>query len=190
MPLHIPQAPAAAERSVRAALRPPAPRSTPHPLNDGRGALNPVSPLPLHRLGPVGDPDQPPVTRLTGWRFLLERGGRAVGAAETMLTADGWTFSHFCEGPYIASTERALFRAETLESAYQPRLLSVPELYMLTLWLHTDPAADPAEGGPGPEDLLVPLAPAPPGIAADTALRPAALLSLMTSRLAPASLTS
>jgi hypothetical protein len=185
MSLRIPPAPAAAERSVRAALQ-PATTHSPHPLHLNRAALTPVLPLPLHRLAPVTSPDEPPRARLTGWRFLLERGGLAVGAAETVLTADGWAFSHFCEGPYISSSERAVRHAESLPTPYQPRLLSVPELYMLTLWLHADTAADPAAGSPGPRDLLVPLAPAPPGIAADRALRTDALVSLLTTRLAPA----
>ena len=86
-----------------------------------------------------------PRTRLTGWRFLIRGGDRAVAAAETMLTPDGWAFSHFFEGPYIASTERALRQAEALTQPYQPRLLSVPGLYMLTLWLHGDIAADGAD---------------------------------------------
>ena len=87
-----------------------------------------------------------PRTRLAGWRFLIRSGDRAVAAADTMLTPDGWTFSHFFEGPYIAATERALRQAETLTPRYQPRLLSVPELYMLTLWLHGDTEADAAGG--------------------------------------------
>jgi hypothetical protein len=185
MSLRIPPAPAAAERSIRAALQPTTAHS-PHPLHRNRAALTPALPLPLHRLAPVTSPDEPPRAQLVGWRFLLERGGRAVGAAETMLTADGWAFSHFCEGPYISSSERAVRRAEALPALYQPRLLSLPELYMLTLWLHVDPDADPGAGSPGPDDLLVPLAPAPPGIAADQAISTAALLPLLLPRLAPA----
>lgn len=185
MPLHIPPAPAAAQRSIRAALLPTTPHS-PHPLHLNRTTLTPALPLPVHRLAPLTDSDEPPRTTLTGWRFLLTSDGRAVGAAETMLTADGWAFSHFLEGPYIASSERAVRRAEELSAAYQPRLLSVAELYMLTLWLHADADADPAQGDPGPRDLLVPLAPAPPGIAADRPLSTSALVALLTTRLTPA----
>ncbi|WP_049564546.1 hypothetical protein [Streptomyces sp. SBT349] len=189
MPLHIPTAPAAAERSIRTALN-SSTVTSPHPLHLGRGSLEPVSPLPVHRLSSVSGVIDPPPARLTGWRFLLTRDGRPVGAAETMLTADGWAFSHFCEGPYIASTERALSLAESLPADHQPRLLSIPELYMLTLWLHSDPEADPETGSPLPHDLLMPLAPAPPGIAADHAVRTDALLPLLTSRLAPVGLAS
>jgi hypothetical protein len=141
-----------------------------------------VRPLPLYRLDPVGSPAGDP--QLAGWRFLLARGQRAVSAAETMLTADGWAFSHFCEGPYIASTEHALHQAESLAAEYQPRLLSVPRLYMLTLWLHSDVSAPAGSGRPAAADLLVPLAPAPPGIAPHLPLAMGDLLTLLNTRLA------
>jgi hypothetical protein len=130
-------------------------------------------------------PEGVSATRLAGWRFLIRCGDRAVAAAETMLTPDGWAFSHFFEGPYIASTERALRQAETLKQAYQPRLLSVPGLYMLTLWLHGDCASDGAVGHPAATDLLIPLAPAPPGIAAHRPHRVSELLPVLTHRVTP-----
>lgn len=105
-----------------------------------------------------------------------------------MLTADGWAFSRFFEGPYVTATERAIRQADALGTAYQPRLLSVPELYMLTLWLHGDTDADASTGSPAPADILVPLAPAPPGIAAHRPHRVAELLPMIGLRLAPAPL--
>lgn len=132
----------------------------------------------------VTPPGGAPRTRLVGWRFLIRGAERAVAAADTMLTPDGWTFSHFFEGPYVAATERALLQAESLPTAYQPRLLSIPELYMLTLWLHGDTTED-GTSAPDPADLLVPLAPAPPGIAAHLPHRVADLLPVLTLRLAP-----
>ncbi|WP_086728037.1 hypothetical protein, partial [Streptomyces carpinensis] len=124
-------------------------------------------------------------TRLAGWRFLIRVGDHAVAAAETMLTPDGWAFSHFFEGPYVTSTERALRQAEALGQPYQPRLLSMPSLYMLTLWLHGDLSDDGATGHPAPADLLVPLAPAPPGIPAHVPHRVAELLPVLTHRVTP-----
>jgi hypothetical protein len=53
---------------------------------------------------------------------------------------------------------------------------------MLTLWLHTDTGADAAEGTPQPSDLLIPLAPAPPGITAHCPHRVDALLPRLTRR--------
>ncbi|MFG2495353.1 hypothetical protein ACGFSD_30495 [Streptomyces caniferus] len=188
MPLHLPPAPAPALRSVLTALgSPTAVREAPVPaLRAHQGPLSPDHPLPVHVWDDVSRTGGMPQTRLTGWRFLVRGGERAVATAEAMLTADGWTFSRFCGGPYVAATEQALAQAESLATPYQPRLLSVPELYMLTLWLHHDTASDGAEGPAAPGDLLIPLAPAPPGIAAHRPQRIADLLPRLTLRLTPA----
>ncbi|MFF0162638.1 hypothetical protein ACFYRY_34585 [Streptomyces sp. NPDC005263] len=191
MPLHVPPAPAPALRTVLTALgSPTAVREahTPSLLN-AQGPATPELPLPVHVLDGI-DAVGVPVTRLAGWRFLIRCGDRAVAAAETMLTPDGWAFSHFFEGPYIASTEQALRQAETIQQPCQARLLSIPGLYMLTLWLHGDCAADGATGHPAGTDLLVPLAPAPPGIAAHRPYRVADLLPVLTHRVTPAPLLS
>lgn len=181
MPLHALPVPAPADRCLTAALRSPSARS-PHEPHGDRAALVPVRPLPLYLLDP-GSPSSG-VPQLAGWRFLLARGGVAVSAAETTLTPDGWAFSHFFDGPFVASTELALTRAEQSAQPWQPRLLSVPRLYMHTLWLHADTTAGAADGRPGEADLLVPLAPAPPGIAPYRALSISVLLPLLSSRLA------
>ncbi|MCX5389403.1 hypothetical protein [Streptomyces sp. NBC_00094] len=180
-------APAPALRSVLAALgSPTAVREARTPaLRATQGPLSPELPLPVHVLGVTGTPGRTPRTRLTGWRFLIRNGGRAIAAADTMLTPDGWTFSHFFEGPYVTATEQALAHAESLATPYQPRLLSVPELYMLTLWLHAEPEADGTTVTPAAPDLLVPLAPAPPGIAAHRPYQVADLLPVLSTRLAP-----
>ncbi|MDQ0603431.1 hypothetical protein QF037_007776 [Streptomyces canus] len=189
MPLHVPPAPAPALRSVLTALgSPTALREARTPsLRTAQGPATPELPLPVHVLDEITAAGAS-ATRLTGWRFLIRCQERAVAAAETRLTPDGWAFSHFFEGPYIASTERALRQAETMQQPYQPRLLSVPGLYMLTLWLHGDLTADGATGHPAATDLLVPLAPAPPGIAAHRPHRVAELLPVLTHRATPAPL--
>lgn len=56
---------------------------------------------------------------------------------------------------------------------------------MLTLWLHGAVGADAAAGLPAGEDLLVPLAPAPPGIAAYRPHPVSELLPVLTHRLTP-----
>ncbi|MFI7502670.1 hypothetical protein ACIBVL_30185 [Streptomyces sp. NPDC049687] len=186
MPLHVPPAPAPALRSVLMALgSPTAVREAHTPsLRTAQEEATPELPLPLFVLDRV-TPEGVSATRLAGWRFLIRCGDRAVAAAETRLTPDGWAFSHFFEGPYIASTERALRQAESATQAYQARLLSVPGLYMLTLWLHGDTDTDGTTGHPAATDLLVPLAPAPPGIAAHRAHRVAELLPVLTLRVTP-----
>lgn len=190
MPLHLPPAPAPALRSVLTALGSPtavgeAPVAA---LRAHQGPLSPDHPLPVHVWDDVSRAGGTPHTRLAGWRFLVRGGERAVATAEAVLTADGWTFGRFCGGPYVAATEQALAQAESLTTPCQPRLLSVPELYMLTLWLHHDLTSDGAQGLPAPGDLLIPLAPAPPGIAAHRPQRIADLLPRLTLRLTPAPL--
>ncbi|MFC8957685.1 hypothetical protein ACFT8P_34430 [Streptomyces sp. NPDC057101] len=180
-------APAPALRSVLAALGSPTAvheARTPA-LRAAQGPLSPELPLPVHVLDVTGAPGHAPRIRLAGWRFLIRSGDRAIAAADTMLTPDGWSFSHFFEGPYVTATERALLQAEALPVPYQPRLLSVPELYMQTLWLHADTDADGATAAPAAADLMVPLAPAPPGIAAHRAYQIADLLPVLSTRLAP-----
>ncbi|MER5812249.1 hypothetical protein ABT143_29390 [Streptomyces sp. NPDC002033] len=192
MPLHVPPAPAPALRSVLAALGSPTAVHEAHTpsLRAIQGPLTAELPLPVHVLdrlnvGGLAAGGRPPRTRLTGWRFLIRSGDRFVAAADTRLTPDGWAFSHFFEGPYVAATERALRQAESLGKGYQPRLLSVPELYMLTLWLHGAVGADASAGLPAASDLLVPLAPAPPGIAPFRPHPVSELLPVLTHRLTP-----
>ncbi|SCK45580.1 hypothetical protein YW7DRAFT_04041 [Streptomyces sp. AmelKG-E11A] len=190
MPLLFPLAPAPALRSVVAALgSPTAVREARTPsLRAAQGTTSVELPLPVHVLDHLV-PASP--TRLAGWRFVIRCGDQSVAAADTTPTPDGWTFSHFFEGPYIASTERAVLQAESLGTSYQARLLSVPELYMLTLWLHGDHTADPAEGSLDPTDLLIPLAPAPPGVAAHRPHQVGELLPALGHRLTrPTSLTT
>ncbi|WP_405187564.1 hypothetical protein [Streptomyces anulatus] len=192
MPLHVLPAPAPALRSVLAALGSPTavrgPRTS--ALRSVQGPLSPELPLPVHVLDRIAPAGTAPLTRLAAWRFLIRSEGRAVAAADTVLTPDGWTFSHFFEGPYLASTELAVRQAEASATACQARLLSIPELYMLTLWLHGDTEADPADGVLAPADVLVPLAPAPPGIAAHRPHRVADLLPVISLRVAPGPLLS
>ena len=123
----------------------------------------------------------PPRTRLTGWRFLIRSGDRAVAAAETMLTADGWAFSHFFEGPYLASTERALRQAESHGTAPTSRgCCPCPSSTCSRCGCTATRAPTPPPATPPPTDLLVPLAPAPPGIAAHRPHRVAELLPVLT----------
>ncbi|MBM9509150.1 hypothetical protein [Actinacidiphila acididurans] len=187
MPLLVPPAPAPALLSVLAALSSPTAvqeARTPA-LRSAEGPLDTETPLPVHVFEPARVPGGLPQARLAGWRFHISAGARVVAAGETVLTADGWVFSRFAEGPYLASTERALRQAETLPDMYQPHLLSVPGLYMLALWLHCRPRTDAATAQPDPTDLLVPLAPAPPGITAHRVHRLVELAPVLSVRLAP-----
>ncbi|MFW6693160.1 hypothetical protein [Streptomyces sp. MAR4 CNX-425] len=190
MPLSVLTPPSPALRSVRAALKSPTAVRGFRTLTptSGAGPAGVTDPLPVHVLDGVGPGDGPPRAALGGWRFHLAAEGRVVAAAEARITPDGWAFSHFSEGPYVASAQRALRQAESLPAVLQPRLLSVPELYMVTLWLRPDAGAAAEPDGIDPADLLVPLAPAPPGIRAHRAHRAGDLLPALRDRLAAARL--
>jgi hypothetical protein len=112
--------------------------------------------------------------RSTGWRYLLREGDQVVASAETAGTA----FSHFNRGPFVASTAAALQAAEAAPQAqarsYDLRLLHVPALYTMALWLHAD----------GGDDVLVPLDPAPPGIDANHPYPADELLGILAQRAA------
>ncbi|MEI7031535.1 hypothetical protein [Streptomyces pratensis] len=192
MPLHVPPAPAPALRSVLTALGSPTAvrEARTSALRSVQGPLSPELPLPVHVLSRTAPGRSAPLTRLAAWRFLIRSEGRSVAAADTVLTPDGWAFSHFFEGPYLASTELAVRQAESSTADCQARLLSIPELYMLTLWLHGDSGADAADGVLAPTDILVPLAPAPPGIIAHRPHRVADLLPVISLRVDPGPLLS
>lgn len=90
--------------------------------------------------------------RPVGWRFLIQEDGNAVASAETTPGQDGTDeVSHFNEGPFVAATDQAMAAVRNLpqlkSAGFDLRLLRIPALYMMALWLHS-PATD----------LLVPLA--------------------------------
>jgi len=93
--------------------------------------------------------------RPVGWRFLVQEGGQPIASAETTLAPDGThEVSHTTEGQFVAATDnavKAIRNLPQLEAAgFELRLLRIPALYMMALWLHA-PATD----------LLVPMAPSP-----------------------------
>ncbi|KDN81406.1 hypothetical protein [Kitasatospora cheerisanensis] len=101
---------------------------------------------------------------------------QVVAAAEVAAGADGPVFSHLSAGPFLDSTVRALRQAWQLvhlsPARYEPRLLPLPEHYASALWLHGELPA---------EDLLIPLAPAPLGVAAHQVLPAAELLARLAN---------
>ncbi|MGW4808982.1 hypothetical protein [Kitasatospora sp. NPDC004272] len=109
---------------------------------------------------------------LTVGEFTEDGLDGVLAAAEVVSGPDGPVFSHLSAGPFLDSTVRALRQAWQLAHGtpgrYEPRLLSLPEHYASALWLH---------GGQPGEDLLIPLAPAPLGVAAHQALPAAELLA-------------
>lgn len=101
--------------------------------------------------------------RPTGWRYLLLDGETARAAVEVTVNDDGAVeeFSHVDEGPFVESMVTGVMFAEEFEAnrrgEYELRLLSVPSIYLIAIWLH------------GADDWLVPLDPVPGGLDTQTA---------------------
>lgn len=183
MPVTITTPPPAADEAVRAALRHFAtvPEERLHALRGTRPAeLATTAPHPVFTLGLDElrsrrarlSPGRP-----TGWRFLLRQDDEVVASAETVADAAGGTqFSHFNRGPFVGATAAALRTAEglaeTRDASYEVRLLHVPALYAMALWLHGD----------GDNDLLIPLAPAPPDVEPNRAYPAQELLDLLADK--------
>ena len=82
-------------------------------------------------------------------------GERAIASAELADHADGPGFEAN-EGPYIGSTAAAIARAEEdpelADGHYEVRVLRIPALYFMGIWLKNE------QGRP---DVVIPLDPAP-----------------------------
>jgi hypothetical protein len=88
-----------------------------------------------------------------GQRFLVLDGDTPISSAE--VTPEGGDFQAN-EGPYVAATAAAIEQAEQdpelSDGRYELRLLRIPALYLMALWLKDDE---------GDGDLVIPLDPAP-----------------------------
>jgi hypothetical protein len=103
-----------------------------------------------------------------GQRFLVVDGDTPVASAE--VTPEGGDFQAN-EGPFVAATLAAIERAEEdpelSDGRYELRLLRIPALYLMALWLKD-------EDGEG--DRVIPLDPAPEPLEAGRHYRPAELM--------------
>jgi hypothetical protein len=94
----------------------------------------------------------------TGWRYLIQQGDNVLASAETVRGGgvDTHVFAAFNEGRFVGSTAEAIRTARRLPelqtAKFELRLLQVPALHVMAVWLHS---------GTGTGDLLVPLAPSP-----------------------------
>ncbi len=108
--------------------------------------------------------------RQIGRRFLVMAGDRAISSAE-IAEEDGTGFQAN-EGPYVAATADAIARAEDdpdlAAGDYEVRLLRIPALYFVALWLKDDKGRD---------DVLIPLDPAPAPFEPGRSYRPDEVLA-------------
>jgi hypothetical protein len=93
--------------------------------------------------------------KLGGWRALVLQGSKPVAAVEFIGgSGDPKDFKSLNQGPYVQGTVSALAAAEAaaqvIQNDFEPRVLQIPSIYLMALWLH----------GSG-ENLFVPMEPAP-----------------------------
>ena len=92
-----------------------------------------------------------------GWRFFVHHADKVVATINSSMHDKGkHGFSNITTGRFVAGTERAIRRAEQLESVrkgrFEPLLLQVPAIHLVTLWLRNLDTQD---------DLIMPISPAP-----------------------------
>jgi hypothetical protein len=137
-------------------------------------------PHPVYTLGlrDIVEKRGPADATFTAWRWLVQDGTRTVASAEVGVGQyEVGGVSEINEGPFVRSTEEALAAAEKLptvrQRAYEPRLLKIPGVYLVALWLHAED-----DGG---DDVFVVLAPAPYSLRAGEAYRWADLQRVLVS---------
>ncbi|HEY4239330.1 MAG TPA: hypothetical protein VGM88_05915 [Kofleriaceae bacterium] len=115
-----------------------------------------------------------------GWRYIVDQNG-TVTAAETRTDGTKHAFASLNQGSFAAETPARVAAAqllpEVVAGTFELRLLRIPGLNIVALWL----------ASPG-ADKLVPLAPAPAPLVAGTPIAAtdalAQLLPIATKRLA------
>jgi hypothetical protein len=94
--------------------------------------------------------------RLVGWRYLVTGANRTAMAAEVACDDKGENlrFSHLHEGPLVGGLAQALVAAEhtseVVQGSYELRVLRIPSIYVMALWLKANTPD---------KDLFVPAAP-------------------------------
>jgi hypothetical protein len=146
-------------------------------LSDGLRDLTPphMAMESLTKVGMTAQADEPPQTdaplevfslglddviekdlskaKATGWRYTVSSQEQPFAAAEIdALGGDELQFSHLNTGPFVLETVNTLKQAEGLEAAihteYEARILKIPALYVMALWMHSDG-----------DDILIPMPP-------------------------------
>jgi len=110
-----------------------------------------------------------------GWRFFVHRGDKVVATVNSSISGKGkHGFSNITDGPFVAGTERAIRRAERLDSVqkgrFEPLLLQVPAVHLVALWLRN------LEND---ADLIMPISPAPKGLRAYGAVATADFVAIL-----------
>jgi hypothetical protein len=110
---------------------------------------------------------------LVARRFLVIDGEAPIASAELAVHEYGLGFQAN-EGPYVESTAAAIAQAESdpelARGDYEVRVLRIPALYFIALWLKNEQSE---------RDVLIPLDPAPSPLEAGSKLTAAELLAAL-----------
>ena len=176
MPIHVPAAPPDAANALRDALS----SLIAQPATGGHiRELAAAAPIDLSAPHPVYVASAQDIVdrqllvnaQLIGWRTIVSKDDQPLAAAEV---DNANALSQVNKGPFVAGTVEAV-RAATEQVAadardYELRLLRIPAVYTIALWLHA-----------GDADVLVPVAPAPAPLQANQAMDPAAFMEALRS---------
>ncbi len=191
MPLRVPAPPAEAADAVHTTFQAFADSGT-FRLPALRNATGPLQLTQPHQVFTLGLADLVAgrgldAAKPSGWRYLVQEGDDALAAADTVATGsgDGYVFSAFNEGRFVTSTAEAIQAAQAIPEVsrgdFELRLLHVPGLHVMALWLH-DIAGDAG-------DLLVPLEPSPVDTPTGQPAPAVVLLQELASKSSPAAAT-
>lgn len=164
MPLRTPEPPANALNLISDAIRrvsEAAPEATRTMTIGGAEPreLDAVLPLQVYTLGldAIETGDLTAATAV-GWRYLLMRREHPIAAVEldAPIGRGGkpgrLRFSHFNEGPFVEESLRAVSQAENMDETavddFEIRILRIPALFVMAVWLHGDK-----------KDILLPMPP-------------------------------
>lgn len=174
MPIRLAEPPRAALDAVQETLSQRAERSdfATRALREApAGELALAAPHPVYTLGlrALAEGEGLASAELTGWRYLVQRGDTTIASAEIYMgpAAPGASGLEVNEGPFVRATESAIEKAEGLpqleRATYELRLLKIPAVYVIALWLKAE-----GEG----EDVLIPIGETPPEVESDRSYSP------------------
>jgi hypothetical protein len=169
MSLQFADAPAQGSAAVQTALARLATRET--PLSRGgidASALHVSEPHAVYDLAAdaVASGGGLDTATMTGYRYLVEGAGGPVAAAEVHADETGGVAqaAQVNLGPYVAASRRAFAdlaaHPAVEQGSYEARMLRFSAIALVVLWLKSDT---------GSEDIVYPLAPAPPELKAEQA---------------------
>jgi hypothetical protein len=191
MPLRVPAPPTEAADAVRTTFQAFADSGT-FRLPALRNATGPLELTQPHQVFTLGLADLAAgrgldAAKPSGWRYLVQEGDNALAAADTVATGpgNGYVFSTFNEGRFVTSTAEAIQAAQAIpevsQGDFELRLLHVPGLHVMALWLHDITG--------NANDLLVPLEPSPVDTPTGQPVPAAVLLQELARKSSPAAAT-